>query len=288
MTNDLSIPRIPPPGVLQRCAIVYVRQSTRSQVMTNLESQRRQYDLAEAARDYGFARVDVIDDDLGISASGRMERPGFERLVAALCSGSVGAIFCLEVSRLARNGRDWHHVLELCGLVEARVIDHDGVYNPRHPNDRLLLGMKGSISEFELGVPRTRMLDAARAKARRGDLRYTPPVGYLWDRDAGLMLDPDRRIQEVIRLIFTRFRDLGSARQVLLSMTEQAVHFPRPSDGIRLTSFDWRPIRYRNVIGVLKNMFHAGVHAYGKTGKKTEIRDGRTHVGYKNRKSPDE
>ena len=288
MSNDLSLSPALPPAVLQRRAVVYVRQSTQSQVMSNLESQRRQYDLVETARGYGFTAIDVIDDDLGLSASGCRERPGFERLVASLCSGSIGAILCLEVSRLARNGRDWHHVLEFCGLVEARVIDHDGVYDPRHPNDRLLLGMKGSISEFELGVLRVRMLDAARAKARRGELRYTPPVGYIWDRDAGLMLDPDLRIQEVIRLIFARFRDLGSARQVLLSMAQQGVHFPRPSDGIRLTSFDWRPIRYRNVIAVLKNMFYAGVYAYGKTGKKTEIRDGRAHVSYKNRKSPDD
>jgi len=277
-----------PPALLQRQAIVYVRQSTQTQVMVNLESQRRQYDLVETARGYGFASVDIIDDDLGVSASGCAERPGFERLVALLCSGSVGAIFCLEVSRLARNGRDWHHVLELCGLVEARVIDHDGVYDPRHPNDRLLLGMKGSISEFELGVLRTRMLEAAKAKAARGELRYTPPIGYIWDRDAGVLFDPDRRIQEVIRQIFSRFRDLGSARQVLLSMADESVHFPRPSDGVRLTSFEWRPIRYRNVISVLKNMFYAGVYAYGKTGRKTEIRDGRAHVSYKNRKSPED
>ena len=277
-----------PPALLQRRAVVYVRQSTQTQVMVNLESQRRQYDLAETARGYGFAEVDIIDDDLGVTASGCAERPGFERLLALLCSGSVGAIFCLEVSRLARNGRDWHHVLELCGLVEARVIDHDGVYDPRHPNDRLLLGMKGSISEFELGVLRTRMLEAARAKARRGELRYTPPVGYLWDRDAGVLFDPDRRIQEVIRQIFSRFRDLDSARQVLLSMAGEGIHFPRPSDGIRLTSFEWRPIRYRNVISVLKNMFYAGVYAYGKTGRKTEIRDGRAHVSYKNRKPIEE
>lgn len=148
--------------------------------------------------------------------------------------------------------------------------------------------MKGSISEFELGVLRTRMIEAARSKARRGELRYTPPIGYLWDRHAGVLLDPDLRIQEVVRQIFSRFRDLGSARQVLLSMADEGVHFPRPSDGVRLTSFDWHPIRYRNVIGVLKNMFYAGVYAYGKTGKKTEIRDGRAHVSYKNRKSPED
>jgi excisionase family DNA binding protein len=289
MDNDNLTPiAILPPALLQRRAIVYVRQSTQSQVMTNLESQRRQYDLVSSARSFGFQTVDVIDDDLGISASGSAVRPGFERLVAALCSGEVGAVFCLEVSRLARNGRDWHHMLEICGMVEARVVDHDGVYDPRQPNDRLLLGMKGSISEFELGILRTRMLDAARAKAKRGELRYTPPIGYIWDRDAGIMFDPDSRLQEVIHTIFARFKELSSARQVLLSMADQGIHFPRPSDGIRLTSFDWRPIRYRNVIGVLKNTFYAGVYAYGKTGKKTEIRDGRAHVSYKNHKSPED
>ena len=155
-----------------------VSQSTQTQVQTNLESQRRQYELVETARQHGFRTVDVIDNDLGRSVSGSVARPGFERLVAGLCSGMVGGVFCLKASRLARNGRDWHHVLELCGLVEARVIDLDGVYDPCRPNDRLLLGMKGSISEFELGVLRSRMLEAARSKARRGELRYTPPVGF--------------------------------------------------------------------------------------------------------------
>lgn len=199
-----------PAQLLKRKAVVYVRQSTQSQVMANLESQRRQYDLVDIARNHGFADIEVIDDDLGRSASGTVARPGFDRLVASLCAGKVGAVLCLDASRLARNGRDWHHLLELCGLVEARVIDHDGVYNPCQPNDRLLLGMKGSISEFELGVLRTRMLDAARSKARRGELRLSVPFGYIWHREAGLGLDPDLRLQEVIRLIFARFRELGS------------------------------------------------------------------------------
>jgi DNA invertase Pin-like site-specific DNA recombinase len=207
--------------VLQRKAVVYVRQSSQSQVMTNLESQRRQYDLVDIARKYGFADIEVIDDDLGRSASGTVARPGFDRLVAWLCAGKVGAVLCFDASRLARNGRDWHHLLELCGLVEARVIDHDGVYNACHPNDRLLLGMKGSISEFELGVLRARMYEAARSKAHRGELRLSVPFGYIWHREAGLGLDPDIRLQEVIRLIFARFRELGSARQVLLSVPEQ-------------------------------------------------------------------
>jgi DNA invertase Pin-like site-specific DNA recombinase len=186
-----------PAAVLKRKAVVYVRQSTQSQVMTNLESQRRQYDLVEVARQWGFADVEVIDDDLGRSASGMVARPGFERLVAWLCAGKVGAVLCFDASRLARNGRDWHHLLELCGLVEARVIDLDGVYNPCHPNDRLLLGMKGSISEFELGVLRARMLDAARSKARRGELRLSVPFGYIWHREVGLGLDPDLRLMVV-------------------------------------------------------------------------------------------
>lgn len=131
----------------------------------------------------------MIDDDLGRSASGTMARPGFERLVASLYAGEIGAVLCLDASRLARNGRDWHHLLELCGLVEARVIDLDGIYDPGRPNDRLLLGMKGSMSEFELGVLRTRMLDAARSKARRGELRISVPIGYIWHREVGLGFD---------------------------------------------------------------------------------------------------
>src|SRR5918998_609384 len=186
-----------PPAVLKRKAVVYVRQSTPAQAETNLESRRRQYELVNVARSRGFREVEVIDDDLGRSASGMVARPGFERLVAWLCAGEVGAVLCLDASRLARNGRDWHHLLELCGLVEARVIDLDGVYDPCRPNDRLLLGMKGSISECEL----------------------------------------------------------GSARQVLMALTAEGVTFPRPSDGRHMTSFDWTPIRYRNVIAVLKNPF---------------------------------
>src|SRR5882672_4852137 len=269
-----------PAAVLNRKAVVYIRQSTQTQVQTNLESQRRQYELVDVARQRGFRDIEVIDDDLGRSASGMVARPGFERLVAWLCAGEVGAVLCFDASRLARNGRDWHHLLELCGLVEARVIDLDGVYDPCRPNDRLLLGMKGSISEFELGVLRARMLDAARAKARRGELRISVPIGYLWHREIGLGFDPDLRIQEVIRLIFARFRELGSARQVLLSMLAERVHFPRPSDGKKLVSFEWTPIRYRNVISTLKNPFYAGAYVYGKSEKRTEIVDGRVRKSY--------
>src|SRR6478736_3855212 len=269
-----------PPAILRRKAVVYVRQSTQAQVETNLEGRRRQYELADLARHRGFSDVEVIDDDLGRSASGTVARPGFEKLVASLCAGEVGAVFCFDASRLSRNGRDWHHLLELCGLVGARVIDLDGVYDPCRPNDRLLLGMKGSISEFELGILRSRMLDAARSKARRGELRIPVPIGYVWHREIGLGFDPDLRVQEVTRGIFQGFRELGSARQVHLALKVEGVHFPRPSDGKRMTTFDWTPIRYRNVISVLKNPFYAGAYAYGKSVNRTQIVDGRARKTY--------
>ena len=235
--SDDSLPQ----SLLARKAVVYVRQSTPTQVRDNLESQRRQYDLVNVARRHGFAQIEVIDDDLGLSASGAVMRPGFERLLAWLCAGDIGAVLCLDASRLARSGRDWHHILELCGLVEARVIDRDGVYDPRHPNDRLLLGMKGTISEFELGVLRARMFDAARAKAARGELRIPVPIGYIWHREAGLGFDPDLRVQQTIRQVFAKFRELGSARQVLLTLSEQQFCFP-----VRRTTAGWsRSIGHR-------------------------------------------
>jgi DNA invertase Pin-like site-specific DNA recombinase len=277
-----------PAALLKRKAVVYVRQSTQTQVQTNLESQRRQYDLVEVARRHGFVNIEVIDDDLGRSASGSVDRPGFERLVASVCAGEVGAVLCFDASRLSRNGRDWHHLLELCGLVQARVIDMDGVYDPCRPNDRLLLGMKGSISEFELSVIRSRMLDAKHGKAQRGELRISVPIGYIWHREIGLGFDPDLRVQEAVRVIFARFRQHGSARQTLLSLAAEQLHFPRPSDGKKLVSFEWTPIRYRSVISILKNPFYAGAYAYGKSQKHTALIEGRARTTYKHRKPFDQ
>jgi len=254
-----------PLSVLRRRAVVYVRQSTPAQVQGNLESQRRQYDLVNAARERGFRDVEVIDDDLGRSASGTVERPGFDRLVAELCAGAIGAVFCLEASRLARNGREWHHILEICGLVDARVVDPDGVYDPRQPNDRLLLGMKGTISEFELGILRARLFEAVRAKARRGELRLPVPIGFVWERNTEVQLDPDLRVQEVIRVVLRKFEEMGSARRVHAWMREQRLSFPRPADLKSTVSFEWSPVRYRNVMSILKNPFYAGVYAYGKS-----------------------
>src|SRR6516165_9476649 len=166
------------PEHLARGAFVYVRQPTTDQLANNHESRRRQYDLAERARALGWADVTIIDDDLGRSGSG-VSRPGFERLLAAICEGRVGAVFAIEVSRLARNGRDWHTLIEFCGLVGTVIVDEDGAYEPRHPNDRLLLGMKGTMSELELSLLRARSVEALKQKARRGELFFTVAVGYV-------------------------------------------------------------------------------------------------------------
>jgi DNA invertase Pin-like site-specific DNA recombinase len=201
------------PDHLSRGAVVYVRQSTMGQVAENTESQRRQYALAESARTIGFASVTVIDDDLGRSGSGLIERPGFQKLVASVCAGSMGAVFCIEASRLARNGRDWHHLIDLCALVGTLVIDPDGTYDPRLVNDRLLLGLKGTMSEYELSLLRQRGLAARDSKARRGELRFALPPGYCWNEVGQIEIDPDERISSAIRLILNKFRELGSARR---------------------------------------------------------------------------
>ena len=169
---------------LARGAYVYVRQSTPEQVQSNLESQRRQYGLVERARQIGWTEVVVIDDDLGRSGGGAA-RPGFEKLLAAICAGRVGAGLSIEASRLARNGRDWHTLLEFCGLVGTLLVDEEGVYDPRAINDRLLLGMKGTMSEMELSVFRQRSMEAMRQKARRGELFLTVAVGYVADFRTG-------------------------------------------------------------------------------------------------------
>src|SRR6266568_610261 len=182
------------PDRLRRRAIVYVRQSTPSQLIHNQESQRRQYGLVNQARESGFQEVVVIDDDLGRTGSGLVERPGFQRLVAEVCTGEVGAVFCLEASRLARNGRDWHHLIDFCGFVNTLVIDAESVYDPRLSNDRLLLGLKGTMNEYELSLLQQRTRQAIRQKAERGELQFCLPVGLIWTAAGRIELDPDERV----------------------------------------------------------------------------------------------
>ena len=267
--------------VLERRAVVYVRQSTGIQVQENLESKRRQYELVDRARSFGFKDVVVIDDDLGKSASGRVDRPGFESLIAQLCQGIVGAIFCLESSRLARNGREWHHLLELCGLVGTRVIDVEGIYDPSHADDRLVLGMKGTMSEFELSIMRRRLLEGARSKALRGELRIPVPVGYVWPPETGPVMDPDRRVQDAVRMFFRLFDKLGSARQVMLKTSKDDLRFPRATNRWHPSTLRWLTPSYRNVISVLTNPFYGGAYAYGKTTNKTTLVDGKLRKSYK-------
>ena len=210
----------------RRRAIVYVRQSTPIQLLQNRESQLRQYGLAEHARKLGFRDIETIDADLGRSGSGLEERPGFQRLVTEVCSGQVGAVLCIEASRLARNGRDWHQLFELCGLVGALVIEPDGVYDPRLINDRLLLGLKGIMNEFELSLMRQRSVAAIWQKARRGELQCRIPVGFCWTEDGRIELNPDRRVQQAVRHIFYKFAELGSVHQVFLSFREDGILVP--------------------------------------------------------------
>jgi len=211
---------------LARAAYVYVRQSTATQVQENLESQRRQYGLADQARRWGWRTVEVIDEDLGRSGSGRAARPGFERLISAVCLEAVGAVFAIEVSRFARNSRDWAHLVDLCALTATLIIDGEGVYDPRESNDRLLLGLKGTMSEWELSVMRQRSVAALQQKAARGALYMTVPIGFLRTRDDRVELDPDQRIQHAIRLVFQQFRVTGSVRQTLLWFRHEQIELP--------------------------------------------------------------
>ena len=263
------------PDHLRRRAIVYVRQSTPIQVVHNLESQRRQYGLADYAHELGFNDVITIDDDLGKSGSGLVERPGFQRLVAEVCGGQIGAILCIEASRLARNGRDWHHLIDLCGLVGAIVIDPEGVYDPRSPNDRLLLGLKGTMNEFELHLFRQRSLEAMRQKARRGEFQCNLPAGYCWAPSGEIEIDPDRRVQQAIRSVFERFAALGSARQVLMEFRSQGIQLPVHHPDPFGSKVEWRAPVYHTILQVLVNPVFAGAYAFGKTESRTTVVNGR-------------
>lgn len=266
------------PEHLRRIAVVYVRQSTMAQVMGNLESQRRQYDLARAADAAGFASVTVIDEDLGRSGSGTMERPGFERLVALVCSGNIGAVYCIEASRLARNGRDWHHLIDLCALAGALVIDPDGAYDPRLVNDRLLLGLKGTMSEYELSLLRQRGIAARDAKARRGEYRFLLPPGFCWSEAGQIEIDPDEHVVQAIRLVFARFRELGSARQVFLWLRSADIRMPVVLRNVEVYKLVWKAPAYHSVMQILHNPLYAGAYAFGRKGQRTRIVDGRART----------
>jgi DNA invertase Pin-like site-specific DNA recombinase len=253
------------PEHLTRSAYIYIRQSTADQLLHNHESRRRQYGLADRARHLGWQDVVVIDDDLGRSGSG-VSRPGFERLLAAICEGRVGSVFAIEVSRLARNGRDWHTLIEFCGLVGTIIVDEDGVYDPRHPNDRLLLGMKGTMSELELSILRQRSLEALKQKARRGELFLTVAIGYVKVRHNRIDIDPDTRVREAIQLVFRKFSEFQSIRQVHLWIRQEGILLPAVNytidDGRSLV---WKLPVYNTIHHILTNPIYAGAYAFGRT-----------------------
>lgn len=263
---------------LARRACVYIRQSTPDQVQNNLESQRRQYALADRAKQLGWTDVDVIDDDLGCSGSGA-HRPGFERLLGSLCDGKVGAVFSIEASRLARNGRDWHTLLEFCSLVGALLIDADGIYDPKQINERLLLGMKGTISEMELATFRQRAQAALEQKAKRGELFRRMAIGYVRTPDDRIEKDPDERVRAAIDLVFRRFSELGSVRQLYCWLFEQQIKLPAVSGTVSAQQIVWKPPRYHALLSLLKNPVYAGAYAYGRSKATVRIEHGRKRIG---------
>jgi len=258
-------------------AFVYVRQSTADQILNNHESRRRQYGLADRARALGWTQVEVIDDDLGRSGSG-VARPGFEKLLAAICEGRVGAVVSIEASRLARNGRDWHTLLEFCGVVGTLIVDEDGVYDPRHPNDRLLLGMKGTMSEMELSLFRQRSMEALKQKARRGELFLSVPIGYLKTSHDRIEKDPDRRIQEAVALVFAKFAELQTVRQVHLWMRQERIPMPAVTYNPAGRAIAWKLPVYNTVYHMLINPIYAGAYVFGRTASRITIQDGRKRV----------
>jgi len=251
---------------LRRGAFVYIRQSSAAQVEYNRESTERQYQLLERAVELGWHReqVQIVDEDLGVSGAGFVERSGFTRMTAQIALGQIGIVLGLEVSRLARNNADWYRLLDLCGTTDTLIGDADGIYHPALFNDRMLLGLKGTMSEAELHVLRARLLGGIRNKAERGELRRGLPIGFVWgEGDGEVLFHPDEAVRSAISAVFERFTEMGSARQVWLWFRAQELKFPQQSyrhDGLR-----WVVPTYTKIHQVLTNPVYAGAYVYGKT-----------------------
>jgi DNA invertase Pin-like site-specific DNA recombinase len=255
-------------GHLKRMAYLYVRQSTPRQVLENTESTKRQYALRQRAIALGWHsdRIVVIDNDLGQSGSSATDREGFQRLVGEVGMGHAGLVIGLEVSRLARNCSDWHRLLEICAFSDTLILDEDGLYDPAHFNDRLLLGLKGTMSEAELHVMQARMRGGLLSKARRGELHVPLPIGFLYDAQGQVALDPDQQVQQSIHFLFQSFRRLGSACAIVKAFREAKLLFPRRlRDGPRDGGLLWEKLGLTQALFVLHNPRYAGAFVYGRT-----------------------
>lgn len=253
------------PTHLARRAYVYIRQSTETQVQVNRESTKRQYQLSQRARELGWpqAQIQVIDQDLAQSASGIVHRKGFTGMIQEVALGQVGLILCLESSRLARNNAEWYRLLDLCAVTNTLIGDADGLYHPGLFNDRLLLGLKGTMAEAELHVLRARLDGGIRNKAKRGELRRGLPVGMIWgEADGEVRFHPDQAVTGAISSVFKKFTELGSARQVWLWFQSEGLQFPHASPKGRI---QWVKPTYISILSVLNSPVYAGAYAYGKT-----------------------
>ena len=252
---------------LSRDAYLYVRQSTQRQVLDHGESTRRQYALRERAVALGWPTesIVVIDSDLGLSGADA-DREGFQRLVAEAGMGRAGIVLGLEVSRLARNSTDWHRLLEICALSETLILDEDGVYDPGDFNDRLLLGLKGTMSEAELHMMRARMRGGTLNAAKRGELRMTLPVGLVYDPLGQVVLDPDEQVRHSLHLVFDTFTRTGSACATVRHFNDEKLLFPHhPQGGPHRGELHWKPLKHTRVLQILHNPRYTGAFAYGRS-----------------------
>lgn len=267
MNQNLTIPSKIRAEHLNREALVYVRQSTMAQVRFNQESTQRQYALQERALSLGWAEehIRIIDGDLGISGSGHSKRPGFAQLVTSVSLGEVGAVFGLEISRLARSSADLMKLLELCGLFGTLVIDEDGIYDMSDFNDRLLIGLKGTMGEAELHFLHARMIGGKENAASRGELRFPLPVGYIYDPDGRTIMDPNEEIQHAVATLFKAFRITGSAYGVVRYFAENNLSFPkRAYGGAWDGKITWGTLTHSRVLAVIHNPSYAGAYVYGR------------------------